>query len=195
MRTLLRAASTFSCHDSSSKPLTRKILDRPRLIARIRRAIADKETMVLVASIDGVLEGFAVMKFRDEDAHLLLLALASGGFHANTVLAVSAVLVAIVWALVDKRPSTPGPAPAAEVPLATVELLGVPDDGEVLLDGQRIDNTRFGVTPGTRHLLEVTDDEGRSWRQVFLANGSLSLVVELRTHFVEVEVDRELTED
>ena len=42
--------------------------------ARIRRAIADKETMVLVASIDGALEGFAVMKFRDEDAHLLLLA-------------------------------------------------------------------------------------------------------------------------
>jgi ribosomal-protein-alanine N-acetyltransferase len=42
--------------------------------ARIRRAIDDTETMVLVASIDGVLEGFAVMKFRDEDAHLLLLA-------------------------------------------------------------------------------------------------------------------------
>lgn len=29
---------------------------------------------MLVASIDGALEGFAVMKFRDEDAHLLLLA-------------------------------------------------------------------------------------------------------------------------
>ena len=42
--------------------------------ARIRRAIDDRETMVLVASIDGELEGFAVMKFRDEDAHLLLLA-------------------------------------------------------------------------------------------------------------------------
>ena len=42
--------------------------------ARIRQAIADKETMVLIASVDGVLEGFAVMKFRDEDAHLLLLA-------------------------------------------------------------------------------------------------------------------------
>ena len=38
--------------------------------ARIR----DRETMVLVASIDGVVEGFAIMKFRDEDAHLLLLA-------------------------------------------------------------------------------------------------------------------------
>ena len=44
------------------------------------------------------------------------------------------------------------------------------------------------MTPGTRHLLEVTDASGRSWRQVFLADGSLSLVVELRTHFVEVEV-------
>jgi ribosomal-protein-alanine N-acetyltransferase len=42
--------------------------------ARIRRAIDDKETMVLVASIDGALEGFAIMRFRDEDAHLLLLA-------------------------------------------------------------------------------------------------------------------------
>ena len=59
---------------------------------------------------------------------------------------------------------------------------------DVLLDGRRIDNTRFGVTPGTRHLLEVADETGRSWRQVFLAEGSLSLVVELRTHFVEVEV-------
>ena len=30
--------------------------------------------MVLVASVDGVLEGFAIMKFHDEDAHLFLLA-------------------------------------------------------------------------------------------------------------------------
>jgi ribosomal-protein-alanine N-acetyltransferase len=30
--------------------------------------------MVLVASIDGVLEGFAIMKFHDEEAHLFLLA-------------------------------------------------------------------------------------------------------------------------
>jgi hypothetical protein len=36
-------------------------------------------------------------------------------------------------------------------------------------------------------LLEVKDDRGRSWRQVFLAEGSLSMVVELRTHFVEVD--------
>ena len=38
-------------------------------------------------------------------------------------------------------------------------------------------------------MLEVTDLEGRSWRQVILADGSLALVVELRTHFVEVPVD------
>ena len=104
-------------------------------------------------------------------------------------LAVSAVLVAIVWALVDKGPmSTGGAATPQGAPLATVELLGVPSGAKVLLDGRRIDNTRFGVTPGTRHLLEVADEAGRSWRQVFLAEGSLSLVVELRTHFVEVEV-------
>lgn len=32
--------------------------------------------MVLVASVDGVLEGFAIMKFHDEEAHLFLLAVA-----------------------------------------------------------------------------------------------------------------------
>lgn len=42
--------------------------------ARIRHSIRGRETMVLVASIDGRLTGFAIMKFRDEDAHLLLLA-------------------------------------------------------------------------------------------------------------------------
>ena len=104
-------------------------------------------------------------------------------------LAVAAVLVAIVWALLDKGI---GPdereAKWDAAPLATVELLGVPEGADVLLDGRAIENTRFGVTPGTRHLIEVKDDEGRSWRQVFLADGSLSLVVELRTHFTEVQV-------
>lgn len=105
-------------------------------------------------------------------------------------LAVAAVLVAIVWALLDRGLGATGPAPAVDDrPLAAVELLGVPEGSEVLLDGRVIENTRFGVTPGTRHLLEVTDRRGRSWRQVFLAEGSLSLVVELRTHFTEVEVD------
>jgi hypothetical protein len=104
-------------------------------------------------------------------------------------LAVSAVLVAIVWALLDKGlASTRGQRAPVDAPPATVQLLAVPDGATVLLDGREIENTRFGVTPGTRHLLEVTDESGRSWRQVFLANGSLTLVVELRTHFVEVEV-------
>jgi hypothetical protein len=105
-------------------------------------------------------------------------------------LAVAAVLVAIVWALVDNRDGSPNAVdPLARRPMATVELLGVPARAEVTLDGREITNRKFGVTPGTRHLLEVRDDEGRSWRQVFLADGSLSLVVELRTHFVEVEVE------
>lgn len=103
--------------------------------------------------------------------------------------AVLAVLVAIAWALLERGPaSTRGDMPGQDVAMATVELLGVPPGAEVLLDGNQIDNTRFGVSPGTRHALEVTDPDGRSWRQVFLAEGSLSLVVELRTHFVEVEV-------
>ena len=42
--------------------------------SRVRRSIRDKETMVLVASIDGKFSGFAIMKFRDDDAHLFLLA-------------------------------------------------------------------------------------------------------------------------
>jgi len=103
---------------------------------------------------------------------------------------VLAVLVAIAWALIERDPSAP-PAgtPAKDVAtMATVELLGVPPGAEVSLDGRRIENTLFGVAPGTRHALEVTDGRGRSWRQVFLAEGSLSLVVELRTQFVEVEV-------
>ena len=103
--------------------------------------------------------------------------------------AVAAVLVAIVWALLDKGlSSTRGDGVPARTAPATVELLAVPEGATVLLDGQEIENTRFGVTPGTRHLLEVSDDSGRSWRQVFLAEGSLTLVVQLRTYFVEVEV-------
>jgi hypothetical protein len=103
-------------------------------------------------------------------------------------LSVGAVLAAIVWVLLDRGPiAAERPSAAGDAPLATVELLAVPEGAEVLLDGRRIANRRFGVTPGTRHLLEVTDDQGRSWRQVFIANGTLSMVVELRTHFVEVD--------
>lgn len=42
--------------------------------ARVRDCIKDQEIMVLVASLSGVIEGFAIMKFLDDDAHLLLLA-------------------------------------------------------------------------------------------------------------------------
>ena len=42
--------------------------------ARIRRQIADPDTMVLVATRDGVLIGFAIMNFGDQHAHLYLLA-------------------------------------------------------------------------------------------------------------------------
>ena len=42
--------------------------------ARVKRSIKDRETMVLVASVEGVLSGFAIMKFRDEASHLFLLA-------------------------------------------------------------------------------------------------------------------------
>lgn len=41
--------------------------------ARVRRHIDDRETMVLVASADGDLAGFAIMRFGDEEAHLYLL--------------------------------------------------------------------------------------------------------------------------
>jgi len=42
--------------------------------SRVRGCIKDPDTMVLVASVNGVIEGFAIMKFLDDDAHLLLLA-------------------------------------------------------------------------------------------------------------------------
>ncbi len=103
--------------------------------------------------------------------------------------AVLSVLVAIAWALLESDPrARPIAASEAIQPMATVELLGVPPEAEILLDGRRIDNSLFGVAPGTRHALEVSDAQGRTWRQVFVAEGSLSLVVELRTQFVEVDV-------
>lgn len=42
--------------------------------ARVKRYINDRETMVLVASLRGTIAGFAIMKFREKAAHLLLLA-------------------------------------------------------------------------------------------------------------------------
>src|SRR5690606_20819318 len=44
--------------------------------ARVRKQIDDPETMVLVASLDGELAGFAIMQFGELDAHLFLLAVA-----------------------------------------------------------------------------------------------------------------------
>ena len=41
LRHARRRLTLLSCHDASDEPLTRKILDRPRLIERIRAAIAD----------------------------------------------------------------------------------------------------------------------------------------------------------
>lgn len=41
---------------------------------RIKRHVADPDSMVLVASRAGVMQGFAIMKFADDSAHLLLLA-------------------------------------------------------------------------------------------------------------------------
>ncbi|MGB5705096.1 MAG: hypothetical protein WBM48_19895, partial [Polyangiales bacterium] len=80
-------------------------------------------------------------------------------------LAVGAVLVAIVWALLDKGLKSAGGGDArGHDATATVELLGVPAGANVSLDGRRIENTRFGVSPGIRHLLEVSDAAGRSWR-------------------------------
>lgn len=44
--------------------------------ARVRKQIDDPETMVLIASLDGEMAGFAIMRFGDLDAHLFLLAVA-----------------------------------------------------------------------------------------------------------------------
>lgn len=41
---------------------------------RVRQAIGDKETLVVVATVAGELVGFAIMKFGDDNAHLHLLA-------------------------------------------------------------------------------------------------------------------------
>jgi ribosomal-protein-alanine N-acetyltransferase len=42
--------------------------------ARVRQEIRDPDTMVLVATVDGDLAGFAIMHFGDDRAHLQLLA-------------------------------------------------------------------------------------------------------------------------
>ncbi len=42
--------------------------------AKVKRHIMDKDTMVLVASTDGVIAGFTIMRFGENQAHLFLLA-------------------------------------------------------------------------------------------------------------------------
>jgi ribosomal-protein-alanine N-acetyltransferase len=42
--------------------------------AKVKRQIRDPDTMVLIASRDGAISGFAIMKFGDDQAHLFLLA-------------------------------------------------------------------------------------------------------------------------
>lgn len=42
--------------------------------AKVKRNIKDKETMVLIASREGTIAGFAIMRFGDDQAHLFLLA-------------------------------------------------------------------------------------------------------------------------
>ena len=42
--------------------------------AKVKRHIKDKDTMVLIASKEGTIAGFAIMRFGDHQAHLFLLA-------------------------------------------------------------------------------------------------------------------------
>lgn len=76
---ILRAAHTSEARAiaSMSRLLVEHGLKWRWTPARVRHSIKDKETMVLVASIDGRLSGFAIMKFRDAESHLFLLAVAA----------------------------------------------------------------------------------------------------------------------
>lgn len=75
---ILRAAhvSDASAIASMSRLLVEHGLNWRWTAARVKKSIRDRETMVLVASIAGALSGFAIMKFRDEESHLFLLAVA-----------------------------------------------------------------------------------------------------------------------
>lgn len=46
--------------------------------ARVRKHIKDPDTMVLIASKEGVIAGFAIMRFGENHAHLFLLAVRPG---------------------------------------------------------------------------------------------------------------------
>lgn len=75
---VLRAAHVSEAHEiaSMSRLLVEYGLNWRWTPARVKRSIKARETMVLVASVEGRLTGFAIMKFRDEESHLFLLAVA-----------------------------------------------------------------------------------------------------------------------
>jgi len=50
---------------------------------RVRRSLRDRSTNVVVACEQGSLHGFAIMKYDDEEAHLLLLAVAAAQRHRH----------------------------------------------------------------------------------------------------------------
>ncbi len=57
----LRRLTLLACHDSSLQPLTAKILDRPRLLARIRQAIADPDSAHMTCfNVSGLERSLAV---------------------------------------------------------------------------------------------------------------------------------------
>ena len=102
-------------------------------------------------------------------------------------IAVLSVLAAIAWALHKRNLATASTAstPQALDSAPKVELLGVPAEATVLLDGTPIEKTVFGVAAGSRHAVEVRDETGGVWRQVFSATGPITLVVEIQESFVD----------
>ena len=73
---VLRAAHTSEARAiaSMSRLLVEHGLNWRWTPAKVRRHVRDKETMVLIASNEGSIAGFAIMRFGDDQAHLFLLA-------------------------------------------------------------------------------------------------------------------------
>ncbi len=78
-----RRLTLLSCHDASAKPLTQKILERPRLMRRIRRAIPDLASAHLscfnVSPLERTLAVRLEVPVYGCDPELLPLATKSGG--------------------------------------------------------------------------------------------------------------------
>ena len=93
--------------------------------------------------------------------------------------AVLSVLCSVGWALYQ-RTHVPKQETTASSSLGytTVELLGVPEDATVVLDGARQEKTVVTVASGDRHLVSVSSPSRGKWRQVFVVHGPTSLVVE-----------------